>query len=153
MRKFFVLILGLTIILSSLILLLKSKNNVIETMAVPVSSRTIIVDAGHGSPDEGAVGVNGITEAKLNLKIALKLKNLLESGGSKVILTRSDDNEIYDESAKTIAQKKVSDVKNRVKIGNESQADIFVSIHLNKIPQSQYSGWQTFIIIMKNLKH
>ncbi len=144
MRKFFVLILGLTIILSSLILLLKSKNNVIETMAVPVSSRTIIVDAGHGSPDEGAVGVNGITEAKLNLKIALKLKNLLESGGSKVILTRSDDNEIYDESAKTIAQKKVSDVKNRVKIGNESQADIFVSIHLNKIPQSQYSGWQTF---------
>ena len=45
---------------------------------------------------------------------------------------------------KTLREKKVSDIKNRVKIGNNSDADIFVSIHLNKIPQSQYWGWQTF---------
>ena len=92
----------------------------------------------------GAENDDGLSEAKINLKIALKLQKLLESSGSKVILTRSNDNGIYDENSKTIAQKKVSDIKNRVKIGNESSADIFVSIHLNKIPQGQYWGWQTF---------
>ncbi len=86
----------------------------------------------------------GTTEAETNLKIALKLQNLLEQSGCTVILTRSDENAIYDIDSKTLKQKKISDIRNRVKIGNESQADIFVSIHLNKIPQAQYDGWQTF---------
>ena len=86
----------------------------------------------------------GTTEAKTNLKIALKLQNLLEQSGCTVILTRSDDNAIYDLDSKTLKEKKVSDIRNRVKIGNESSADAFVSIHLNKIPESQYDGWQTF---------
>ena len=95
-------------------------------------------------PDEGAESSNGTTEAQTNLKIALKLQNLLEQSGCTVILTRSDENAIYDIDSKTLKQKKISDIKNRVKIGNESSADLFVSIHLNKIPQSQYDGWQTF---------
>ena len=69
---------------------------------------------------------------------------MLEQSGCTVILTRSDENAIYDIDSKTLKQKKISDIHNRVKIGNESSADIFVSIHLNKIPQSQYDGWQTF---------
>lgn len=88
--------------------------------------------------------VLGTTEAKSNLKIALKVQNLLEQSGANVILTRSDENGIYDIDSKTLKQKKISDIRNRVKIGNESSADIFVSIHLNKIPQKQYWGWQTF---------
>lgn len=92
----------------------------------------------------GAESSNGTTEAETNLKIALKLQNLLEQSGCTVILTRSDENAIYDLDSKTLKQKKVSDIRNRVKIGNESSADIFVSIHLNKIPQPQYDGWQTF---------
>jgi len=88
--------------------------------------------------------VLGTTEAESNLKIALKLQNLLEQSGATVILTRSDENAIYDIDSKTLRQKKISDIHNRVKIGNESSADIFVSIHLNKIPQQQYWGWQTF---------
>ena len=95
-------------------------------------------------PDEGAESSRGTTEAETNLKIALKLQNLLEQSGATVILTRSDENAIYDLDAKTLKQKKISDIHNRVKIGNESSADIFVSIHLNKIPQQQYDGWQTF---------
>ena len=94
--------------------------------------------------DEGAESDNGTTEAEINLKIALKLQNLLEQSGCTVILTRSDENSIYDAEADTIREKKVSDIHNRVKIGNESSADIFVSIHLNKIPEQQYDGWQTF---------
>ena len=78
------------------------------------------------------------------MKIALKVQNLLEQTGCTVILTRSDENAIYDLDSKTLKQKKVSDIKNRVKIGNQSSADIFVSIHLNKIPQQQYYGWQCF---------
>ena len=103
-----------------------------------------MLDAGHGVPDEGAQSSNGTTEAESNLKIALKVQHLLEQSGSTVILTRSDENAIYDIDSKTLKQKKISDIHNRVKIGNESSADIFVSIHLNKIPQSQYYGWQTF---------
>ena len=78
------------------------------------------------------------------MQITLKVQQLLEQNGTTVILTRSDENAIYDLDAKTLRQKKVSDIKNRVKIGNESSADIFVSIHLNKIPQQQYYGWQCF---------
>lgn len=94
--------------------------------------------------DEGAESSNGITEAQINLKIALKLQNLLEQSGCTVILTRSDDNGIYDLDKNTIKEKKISDIKNRVKIGNESSADMFISIHLNKISESQYYGWQCF---------
>lgn len=92
----------------------------------------------------GAQSSNGTTEAETNLKITLKVQNLLEQSGCNVILTRSDENAIYDVDSKTLKQKKISDIKNRVKIGNESSADIFVSIHLNKIPQQQYWGWQCF---------
>ena len=115
-----------------------------ETVVLPVSGKTIVLDAGHGIPDEGAQSSNGTTEAQTNLKITLKVQNLLEQSGCTVILTRSDENAIYDIDSKTLKQKKISDIHNRVKIGNESSADIFVSIHLNKIPQSQYDGWQTF---------
>lgn len=72
------------------------------------------------------------------------MQNLLEQTGCTVILTRSDENGIYDSNSSTIRQKKITDIKNRVKIGNQSSADIFVSIHLNKIPQQQYYGWQCF---------
>ena len=92
----------------------------------------------------GAESSKGTTEAETNLKIALKVQTLLEQSGASVILTRSDENAIYDLDSKTLRQKKISDIHNRVKIGNESSADIFVSVHLNKIPQQQYSGWQTF---------
>lgn len=119
-------------------------NNTIETTATPVSGKTIVVDAGHGVPDEGAQSSNGTTEAETNLKIALKLQNLLEQSGCNVVLTRSNENAIYDLDKTTLKEKKISDIHNRVKIGNESQADIFVSIHLNKIPQQQYWGWQCF---------
>ena len=116
----------------------------VETVSLPVSGKTIVLDAGHGLPDQGAESADGITEASINLEITKKVQSLLEQSGCNVILTRSDENGIYDLNSNTIREKKVSDIKNRVKIGNESSADAFVSIHLNKIPQSQYYGWQTF---------
>lgn len=89
----------------------------------------------------GAVSKNGISEEEINLQIVLKIQELLESSNCKVILTRSDENGIYDVGAKS---KKKSDLQNRVSIVNSSNADCLVSIHLNKISQEQYSGWQSF---------
>ncbi len=138
-------LLGIFTVLLVFTFIASSKNEkYIDTVSLPISGKTVVVDAGHGVPDEGAEVGDGTTEAETNLKIALKLQNLLEQSGCNVVLTRSDENAIYDIDSKTLKQKKISDIRNRVKIGNESSADIFVSIHLNKIPQTQYSGWQTF---------
>lgn len=122
----------------------RAEETIEEATATPVSGKVVVLDAGHGTPDEGAQSSKGTTEAETNLKIALKVQNLLEQSGCTVILTRSDENAIYDVDSNTLKQKKISDIRNRVKIGNESSADIFVSIHLNKIPQQQYYGWQCF---------
>lgn len=144
-KKRIVLLASLLIAVVSIgIFQMNLKEESIETVALPVSNKVIVLDAGHGNPDGGAVSTNGISEAEINLKIALKLQNLLEQSGATVILTRSDEDGIYDADKTKLKNQKVSDIKNRVKIGNSSSADIFVSIHLNKIPQSQYSGWQTF---------
>lgn len=121
-----------------------SSKQTVQTVSLPVSNKVIILDAGHGKPDEGAQSSNGTTEAETNLKITLKVQSLLEQSGATVVLTRSDENVIYDLDKTTLRQKKISDIHNRVKIGNESSADIFVSIHLNKISQQQYYGWQCF---------
>lgn len=117
---------------------------VLETSSTPVSNHIIVLDAGHGLPDGGAVASDGTYESDINLEIVKKLQKLLESSSCTVILTRSDENGIYKLDANTIHEKKVSDMKNRIEIGNNSNADIFVSVHLNKISQSKYSGWQTF---------
>ena len=115
-----------------------------QVSSIPVSTHTIILDAGHGYPDGGAVGSDGSIESDLNLNIVLKLQTLLESSNCNVILTRSDENGIYETTADSIRKQKISDMENRVKIANNSNAELFLSIHQNKLPQSQYSGFQTF---------
>ena len=135
------------LILSTIVFQLKAPKNmeVKETVALPVDNKVIILDAGHGRRrSEEQQQRSGISEADINLKIMLKVQSLLEQAGSTVILTRSDENGIYDIDKTTLRQKKISDTQNRVKLGNSSEADVFVSIHLNKIPQQQYWGWQTF---------
>lgn len=112
--------------------------------SLPVTNHTVIIDAGHGLPDGGAIGIRGTIESNINLSICLKLQNLLEASNCSVILTRSDENGIYDISSKTIKDKKISDMRNRVKISEDVQSDAFISIHMNKIDISKYSGWQTF---------
>ena len=87
---------------------------------------------------------DGTSEEKINLEIVLKLQELLKLSGVDVILTREDENGIYDTEEESIRNKKVSDMKNRVKIGNTSNADIYVSIHLNKFEKEKYKGYQTF---------
>ena len=142
-KRIIFMILAVLISVISFSLRNKEKNTV-SVSSLPITNKVIILDAGHGLPDAGASSSSGVTEESINLSIAKKVQILLEQSGSTVLLTRSDENGIYDLDKSSIRNKKVSDIKNRVKIGNESSADIFVSIHLNKIPQQQYYGWQTF---------
>ena len=102
--------------------------------------------AGHGGEDGGAVGVDGIIEKDINLAIALKLKNLLEVSGYEVIMTREKDQAIYDDSAKSLREKKRSDLRNRMGIINKNKEEntVFVSIHQNKFPNPKYFGTQIF---------
>ena len=121
------------------------KNNIIETSGELIKTGKIIVDAGHGLPDGGAVSDSGIEEERLNLEIALKLQEALEIEGYNVIMTRENENSIADSDKQgSIKQIKSSDLTNRVKIANESGADFMISIHMNKYSDSKYWGWQTF---------
>ncbi|MEG0073047.1 MAG: N-acetylmuramoyl-L-alanine amidase [Clostridia bacterium] len=140
-RKFIVCILFMCIVT---ILLGQKNNNVTEVISTPSTGKVIVLDAGHGIPDEGAVGFRGTTEQKINLEIVLKIQKLLEQNGSIVVITRSDEKAIYNDEKASIKQKKISDIYNRVDITNSSNADLLVSIHLNKFTDPKYSGWQTF---------
>lgn len=113
----------------------------LPTSSTPVTDHTVVLDAGHGLPDGGAVSENGISEQEINLNIIFKLQELLEASNCNVILTRSDENGIYDADAKN---KKYSDLSKRVELANNSISEILVSVHLNKINGKQYYGWQTF---------
>lgn len=104
-------------------------------------SRTIIIDAGHGFPDGGAVGMNGSIESTLNLKIALLTQKSLEKKGYTVVMTRDSEDCLSDEG-KTLAVRKRSDMYKRLDIINSSAADMFVSIHMNKYTDSRYRGAQ-----------
>ena len=140
-----IIFLNLVIVCSILFQSFKYIEKNIAVSSIPVSNHIIIIDAGHGFPDGGAMGIDSTTiEANLNLKIALKLQKFLEASNCTIILTRSDENGIYDVDADTIRKQKVSDMKNRVKIANNSNAEFFISIHMNKLNESNVSGFQTF---------
>jgi N-acetylmuramoyl-L-alanine amidase len=127
--------------------IIEVKNNMAEPAAfMPVTNKVIVLDAGHGGIDPGALSNDKNTlEKDINLKIALKLRELLESSGALVILTREDDVSLYEDSpGKTIRQRYNENLKNRKKLIDESNADLFVSIHLNAFEQSKYYGAQTF---------
>ncbi|WHH61328.1 N-acetylmuramoyl-L-alanine amidase CwlD [Petroclostridium sp. X23] len=139
------LLIILICILSYMTFNLYTQNDNIPTIALPTTNRIIIIDAGHGYPDGGASGkTSGVLEMDINLKIAQKLQALLEQSGGTVVLTRADDNSIHDADKNTIRSKKNSDLRNRKSIMEQSQADAFISIHLNQFEQSKYYGAQVF---------
>lgn len=102
---------------------------------------TVVIDAGHGGNDPGKVGVNGALEKDINLAIALKLQEYLEGQGVNVVMTRTEDKGLYEESD---SNKKVRDMKNRLAIIEEARPVIAVSIHQNSYPDASVSGVQVF---------
>lgn len=115
---------------------------IVETSPVP-DRRIIVIDAGHGGIDGGATSCTGVLESQINLEIALRLNDLLRFMGHETKMIRTDDSSIYTEG-NTIAAQKVSDLKERVRIVNETENSILVSIHQNTFPEGKYSGAQVF---------
>jgi N-acetylmuramoyl-L-alanine amidase len=105
---------------------------------------TIILDAGHGGIDGGAVGVNGEIEKDINLAIVLNLQQLLEFAGYNVILTRDSDRSMHSEGVTGIRNQKVSDMDNRRAVIDANTDSLFFSIHQNRFTDPQYHGAQMF---------
>lgn len=110
---------------------------------LPLSGRIIILDPGHGGPDGGAVGEE-VLEKHIALNVAKKLRDYLQQQGALVLLTREDDSDLADKDTRGYSRRKVEDLKKRVQFINQSEADLFISIHLNAIPSPRWRGAQTF---------
>ena len=115
--------------------------SVVNIRDFPKSKYTIVIDAGHGGRDDGCSGVNGAKESEINLKVAKSLKNFLEEYGIEVIMTRSDGNALYDANATNF---KESDMQNRMKVINDANPHMVISIHQNSFTDSSVRGAQAF---------
>ncbi len=107
------------------------------------SSRCIIIDPGHGGVDGGATSCTGKLESNMNLEISLRLNDLLHFLGYRTVMIRTTDISVYTQG-ETIFQKKISDLKERVRIVNETKNGLLVSIHQNVFADSKYYGAQVF---------
>ena len=103
----------------------------------------IIIDAGHGGVDGGATSCTGRLESTYNLEISLRLNDLFHLLGYDTRMIRTTDISVYTKG-ESIAQKKISDLKERVRIANETPNALLLSIHQNNFSDSRYSGAQIF---------
>ena len=106
-----------------------------------------VIDPGHGGEDAGAVATDGTCEKDLNLQVASLLSTVLELNGCRVVMTRETDTLLYDKYGVLddyTGKKKVYDLKNRLKIAQETENSIYVGIHMNKFPEEKYSGLQVY---------
>lgn len=141
MKKYSSILLSAVVIILSLLFcrIQKTSSDNIVLNELPI----IIIDAGHGGEDGGAVANDGTVEKDLNLDIALKLNDIISVMGYKTHLIRTTDTAIHT-SGDTIRQRKISDIKNRFAIMNKYDDCIYVSIHQNKFNDTAVHGAQTF---------
>lgn len=108
--------------------------------SLPLQGKLIILDIGHGSKDMGT-SYGDIYEKDINLAVGKMLEEELSRNGASVIMTRDDD---YDLSIPNANRRKKSDFDNRIKLINESNGNMYVSIHTNYLSDSKFSGAQVF---------
>ena len=142
LKESFILIASIFLLVCSIAFITEHTQSVFFQHALMDASQfTVVIDAGHGGFDSGKVGVDGTLEKDVNLKIAKKLEQLLISADINVIMTRTDDSGLYEESSDN---KKRQDMKNRAALMNQSTPDCVVSIHQNSYPQESIDGAQVF---------
>lgn len=121
-----------------------SKATSVIAQKIPMPRQhTVVIDPGHGGEDGGATSCSGVLESQINLEISLRVNDLFKLLGYDTRMIRTKDVSVYTEGT-TIAQKKVSDLKNRVAIINKTENAVLISIHQNTFSASQYSGGQVF---------
>ena len=134
----------LTCFLVTAIMLDVGKTKLVDHIMLRHQSQTLVLDAGHGGFDGGAVGISGTTEQDINLSIAQKTEALANFLGIPTQMTRSDSEALDYDPEKTIRQNKIADIKARERVVEKTPDPILISIHLNKFQDSQYSGAQVF---------
>ena len=130
-----------------LALTLKQMKDLMEPVMDPVAfqqRRTLVLDAGHGGEDGGAVSLTGVPESQINLEIVLKLRDVLGLYGVDAVLLRETDISLHDGDADTLREKKRSDLKNRVAAIEAVEGGALLSIHQNTYTSSRYSGSHVF---------
>ena len=122
-----------------------NRGSLLSSTSVSASAgRVIIIDAGHGGEDPGAIGVNGVYEKDLNLQISMLLGEMLTEKGYTVLYTRTEDKMLYTPEENIKGMRKISDLKNRCIIANSYDDAIMISIHMNTYGSSRYSGLQVY---------
>ena len=106
--------------------------------------RAVVIDAGHGGEDGGTQSAAGVYEKDLNLSVSLLLRDLLEANGIPVVLTRDEDILLYDKDGNHQGHKKRMDLASRLSTAVHTEDSLFISIHMNAFPQSQYHGLQVW---------
>ncbi len=129
------------ILIAAAIISAPQSAQMVMSMKAEASPVVIVIDAGHGGDDPGKVGVSGTEEKDVNLEIACRLKDALEERGFEIVMTREEDTGLEDEDAESV---KVSDLKNRVEIIEDTAPTLAVSIHQNSYTDSAVSGAQVF---------
>ena len=134
--------LTLIILIAGSIYTNKAVNTISEHKA-KMARKIIVIDAGHGGEDGGATSCTGVLESHINLEIATQLNDLFRIIGYQTVMIRNDYRSVYT-SGKTIAARKVSDLRQRVNIVNDLNNAYLISIHQNYFPDKKYSGAQVF---------
>jgi len=119
------------------------KSDSVSADAPEQAPKTVIIDAGHGGMDGGAVSVTGSLEKDLNLDLAETLKCMLEAAGYNVVMTRTDDSMLNSDGTYP-KSRKMRDLQARLEITESHPDAILVSIHMNKFPEEKYSGLQVY---------
>ncbi len=141
---------NLTICLASILLVLFAVLLSVPQIAPAVSNQVsgsspvLILDAGHGGEDGGALTASGKKESEINLEITLKLHALMAFLGINTILTRNSDISIHDADCTTLREKKTSDLKNRAKLVNSIENAMLLSVHQNTFTDPRFNGAQVF---------
>ena len=131
----------LILLLAGLIVVSRNLGKYVSSGKIKRAENTIVLDAGHGGSDPGKVGINKAEEKDINLKIAKKVKKILEKKGIKVIMTREEDTML---AKKSSGSQKVQDMKERVKLVNDTVPQFAVSIHQNSYHEESIHGAQVF---------
>ncbi|MBP1996393.1 N-acetylmuramoyl-L-alanine amidase CwlD [Paenibacillus eucommiae] len=111
---------------------------------LPLSGKTIALDAGHGGPDGGAKNSEGVIEKDINLAITLHLRDYLQQSGAIVIMTREEDKDLASKDTKGYSRRKTEDLMKRADFVSAMKSNLFISVHLNSIPSNRWRGAQTF---------
>lgn len=136
---------GLLLVLMVLIVSFLILNLGNYTPASTGISHTVVIDAGHGSPDGGSTGINsGVYEKDLTLAVSLYLKEELNNLGFNVIMTRENENGVYKNSDESLREQKRKDLSARLLVAESSRADLMISVHMNHFSDSKYCGPQIF---------